>query len=152
MWIAHISVILLFCCRDTLIIIIMVMMMQNLIKSLKDNALFFYIYFLIYWGSLLTLQEQTVYIFCKWAGKFITKCIPVVGTLNTLWFQKGSKCYEHLGKHQTETRRKGVCYKNITDCWDMVIDQNLACPVEPGLGGFSCMLFSGRAQIWQLFV
>jgi len=45
------------------------------------------------------------------------KCIPVVGTVNTLWFQKGSKCYEHLGKHQTETRRKGVCYMNFTECW-----------------------------------
>lgn len=38
-------------------------MMQNLIKSLKDNVLFFYIYFKIYWGSLLTLQEETVYVF-----------------------------------------------------------------------------------------
>lgn len=67
----------------------------------------------------------------------------MVGTLNPLCFQKVSKCYEHLGKHQTETRRKGVCYKNITDCWDMVIDQNLACPVEPGLGGVL------RAVLWQ---
>lgn len=106
------------------------MMMQNLIKSLKDNALFFYIYFFNLLRKPVTLQKETVYIFYKWVGKFITKLIPVVGTLNTLWFQKGSKCYEHLGKHQTVTRRKGVCYKNITDCWDMVIDQNLACPVE----------------------
>lgn len=75
----------------------MVMMMQNLIKSWKDNALFFYIYFFnLLRKPVNTTRTDSIHIFYKWAGKFIMKCIPVVGTVNTLWFQKGSKPYEPL--------------------------------------------------------